>query len=170
MQTKYDTGVLSWVTSGRCDLVADIRFPREDESEIDLSALMADLVEKIDKGVEALHPSDKGTRIPGRGVLSREALEVPKGWSAATGEGKVGEEKGETSHVGLAVAAKEKVPVEERELDDEERHKQNEGKTVSIDLDIRFKDLKASVPVRLHFHHALPRLFRGPRANRALEW
>lgn len=87
MQTKYDTGVLSWVTSGRCDLVADIRFPREDESEIDLSALMADLVEKIDKGVEALHPSDKGTRIPGRGGVESGGARGAEGVECRDGGG-----------------------------------------------------------------------------------
>jgi distribution and morphology protein 31 len=140
MQSAHDAGVLSWVTSGRCDLVADIRFPR-DESELDLSAIVADIVDKFAESVEKLDKemgthlggNDKGKRIPGQRVLSREALKVPKGWS-------VEEEKARKR---AAALGNEKLLEEEGEEKVEE-----EKQRVSIDLDIRFKDLKASVPVR----------------------
>lgn len=122
MQSAHDTGVLSWVTSGRADLVADIRFPR-DESELDLSAIVADIVEKLDKEI-GTHLHDK--RIPGQRPMSREALEVPKGWEVGEGRRKV-------------------APKAEG---DEEGEREEDEVKVSIDLDIRFKDLKASVPVR----------------------
>lgn len=152
MQSAHDTGVLSWVTSGRCDLVADIRFPREED--VDLSTIVADIVDEIGShlplGPYASEAATKGARIPGRQSLSKSALEVPKGWSSEDGTWRSGSDG------------------EEDEDDDAE-----EEKKVSIDLDIRFKDLKASVPVRdtccsaadvllicflnavLHFRHVL---------------
>lgn len=145
MQSVQDTGVLSWVTSGRCDLVADIHFPR-DASELDLSAIVADIVDKFDKEIGAhLHvgPQDKGKRIPGQRVLSRDALEVPKGWG-----GEEENAKGRKKAAAAAVAsAKGKEEVVEGMEEDVEAEGEGEKKSVVIDLDIRFKDLKASVPV-----------------------
>ncbi|GAA5973196.1 hypothetical protein JCM21900_005814, partial [Sporobolomyces salmonicolor] len=122
MQSQSDTGVLSWLTSGRYDLVADIRFPRE-ESELDLSTLVADLVD------------DLADRLPGQRSLSREALEAP--WSSE-GEGAQKEERKRALRFAKETAKEEGEEVHHE--DDEE------DKIVSIDLDIRFKDLKASVP------------------------
>ncbi|KAM0753660.1 hypothetical protein T439DRAFT_322546 [Meredithblackwellia eburnea MCA 4105] len=135
MQTQHDTGVMSWVTSGRCDLVADIRFPR-DEADLDLSSLIGDIVEKFDKEIGAhLHPKDdRGKRIPGRGNLSKNALEVPKGWS---------EEEARRRKTTIASAS---VPDESIEEEERKRQTESDDKTVSIEMDIRFKDLKASVP------------------------
>lgn len=160
MQTAHDSGVLSWVTSGRCDLVADIRFPREGEQELDLSALVADIVDKFGEIGQHLHvgPQLADTRIPGRGTLSRNALEVPKGWGdkGAEREKHWGDrleervEEGrdrwrgafEKDRVGETLDRVEQVKVAAvDEVEPKER-------TVSIDLDIRFKDLKAHVPVR----------------------
>ncbi|GAA5863297.1 hypothetical protein JCM1840_007474 [Sporobolomyces johnsonii] len=122
MQSQSDTGVLSWLTSGRYDLVADIRFPRE-ESELDLSTLVADLVD------------DLADRLPGQRSLSRDALEAP--WSSE-GEGAQKEERKRALRFAKETAKEEGEEVHHE--DDEE------DKIVSIDLDIRFKDLKASVP------------------------
>ncbi|KAK4698243.1 hypothetical protein P7C70_g8040, partial [Phenoliferia sp. Uapishka_3] len=143
MQTTSDTGISSWITSGRCDLVADIRFPREgSEDELDLSSIVADIVEKFDKeigshltvGPQTRAMVEERDRIPGRGTLSRSALEVPKGW------GGVQEKK--KRHFW-----ERRESVEEGEgVGEEEVVKEKEVKKVSIDLDIRFKDLKAHVP------------------------
>lgn len=160
MQTAHDSGVLSWVTSGRCDLVADIRFPSESlATENELSLLVADFVEKIDKEISThLHVGtydtnayrdrierDTGSnRIPGQRVLKGDALEVPKGW-----------DNGRTM-------LKKPIKFSEKELENDELKgwRENEEslllevkeameeRKVSIDIDIRFKDLKASVPVR----------------------
>lgn len=123
------------MTSGRCDLVADIRFPR-DESELDLSAIVADIIDKVDKEIGThLHPAiDRGKRIPGQRTLTRGALEVPKGWNVTEGE------KGKKGMMLTPLF----LPLED---DEEEEVEEKPG--VSIDLDLRFKDLKASVPVSL---------------------
>ncbi len=197
MQSANDDGVMSWITSGRCDLVADIRFPR-DESELDLGAIVADLVDTIDQQLgshlageqdrDRDRDRDRGARIPGRQPMSRGALEAPKGWrdnQAAAHAGadsertpsemekkrhqinglrdglrewlrKDAEESGETPG-GLRQRARETV--REWLKRDETARLEAEAyasprpaaelgkeKVVSMDLDVRFKDLKATVP------------------------
>lgn len=150
MQTAHDQGVLSWVTSGRCDLVADIRFPLE-TSEGDLAAIVADIVEIFDKEIgNHLHvgalnsrPERVGEeRIPGQRVLKGDALQVPRGWNKDAESAK----KRKLS----SFEPDEEEPAPEAEDEEEEiKRKQKEAnRMVSIDLDIRFKDLKATVPVR----------------------
>jgi len=194
MQSANDDGVMSWITSGRCDLVADIRFPRE-ESELDLGAIVADLVDTIDQQLgshlagEPEQRKDRGARIPGRQPMSRGALEAPKGWkdtqAAAAGGAeadgprvhpeiekkrrqinglrdglrewlrKDAEQSGETPG-GLRQRVREQVR-EWLKRDEQQAHAAadryaatappaGQDKVVSMDLDVRFKDLKATVP------------------------
>lgn len=154
MQSAHDTGVMSWVTSGRCDLVADIRFPR-DESDVDLSTIVADIVDQVGNHLgqqgknSSKHEAEeaefarKGVRIPGRQSLTKSALEAPKGWKVLDDM----EEQVEKERLARATSyalAKEGADAHEADGD---REKEIEDRRVSIDLDIRFKDLKASVPV-----------------------
>jgi distribution and morphology protein 31 len=151
MQSTSDTGVMSWLTSGRFDLVADIRFPREEDG-LDLSALVDHLVDEIGGrlGIESEgHAEDPSTRIPGRQALSRDALTAPK----REGE----DERAKEERLKAIRFAKETdAEASGVDLDDEEAVREleraageEEEKIVSIDLDVRFKDLKATVPVRL---------------------
>lgn len=155
MQSSHDQGVLSWVTSGRCDLVADIRFPLE-ESEADLSTIVADLVDILDKEISShVHVGAyRPERIPGSRGLKGEALEVPKSWRK---DERAEEEKTKSwKKRGLSLDRVENdlaagIEGEERNEEEEERQRKKEAdRMVSIDLDIRFKDLKASVPVRTY--------------------
>ncbi|GAA5879414.1 hypothetical protein JCM16303_003194 [Sporobolomyces ruberrimus] len=151
MQSASDTGVMSWVTSGRLDLVADIRFPRED-TDLDLSTLVSDLVEDITDRLR----EGTGERIPGRGSLSRDALKAPPIDSVGNPEGKEKELEERKKALRFAKAVKARSSEEENENEGEFLRKVHEGdeelddleedKIVSIDLDLRFKDLKAHVP------------------------
>ncbi|KAK4052088.1 Mitochondrial distribution and morphology protein 31, mitochondrial precursor [Microbotryomycetes sp. JL201] len=146
LQSSHDMGVMSWVTSGRCDLVADIRFPR-DESDVDLSTIVADLVDEIGShlgpSASSQHSVDRGARIPGRSSLSRDALQAPKDW-------REGDKIKSAATDNASELQKRSTNVEDGN-DDEDIHeirrkRELAEKIVSIDLDIRFKDLKASVP------------------------
>lgn len=178
MQTAHDVGVLSWVTSGRCDLVADIRFPSEGhESDLDLSTIVAEIVDKLDKEVNLKvhmgaydHSSSSTTtsfeaeeeelgvgRIPGQRILRGDALRVPVGWNRRSRES-LAEERREK----IARRVVKQVPVKRKGTEGEgegeemvEVEVEGVDKRVSIDLDIRFKDLKASVPVRPSPSHHL---------------
>ncbi|GAA5979837.1 hypothetical protein JCM10908_003062 [Rhodotorula pacifica] len=156
MQTSNDTGVLSWITSGRCDLVADIRFPRQD-SELDLSAIVDHLVDEIGGRLGSPAEKEKANRtgpIPGRRSLSRDALEAPRteghelskkeerrrALQFAKEAEKAERERYARMEADLQLGEHDEVSAVEDSAEDEE------DKIVSIDLDIRFRDLKAHVP------------------------
>ncbi|GAA5937106.1 mitochondrial distribution and morphology protein [Sporobolomyces koalae] len=163
MQSASDTGVMSWVTSGRLDLVADIRFPRQD-TDLDLSALVADLVDDItDRLRDHRDPTglknDGRERIPGRGSLTRDALKAPERDRSAINQQRSEKELEErrqalrfkrevkASYHGLDEEEEEELLKKwELEGGDEEDFDDEQDKIVSIDLDLRFKDLKAHVP------------------------
>ncbi|GAA6008187.1 mitochondrial distribution and morphology protein [Rhodotorula paludigena] len=149
MQSTADTGVMSWITSGRCDLVADIRFPHEDD-ELDLSALVDHLVDEIGGRLGAEAAGAPGAKRSGgdagRRLLSRDALQAPHTQENAE-QAKLERKKA------LRYAKESEMAAAATEADDEhegaqsvEVGEQEEDKIVSIDLDIRFKDLKATVP------------------------
>lgn len=117
LQSPHDTGALAWITSGKCDLVADIRFPRllDDES---LEAIIGNIVDRFDEVVLQSHQ-----KIPGQKELSG----------------------------GRAIQAPSPVITMRRRLglDDAEVMEASHEACVSLDLGIRFKEIKASLPVRL---------------------
>lgn len=159
MQTSNDTGVLSWITSGRCDLVADIRFPRQDD-QVDLSAIVDHLVDEIGGRLGAPAAAQANTNrtgpIPGRRSLSRDALEAPRseGHELTKKEERrralqfaKEAEKAEREQQRFAMLDEDLQQERENETDAPSSVEDEEDKIVSIDLDIRFRDLKASVPV-----------------------
>ncbi|SCV72728.1 BQ2448_4265 [Microbotryum intermedium] len=160
MQSAKDTGVLSWITSGRCDLVADIRFPR-DGDELDLSTLVADLVDEIGGRLQIATNgggagpayagsmtggASKGDRIPGRGTLTREALSAPEEWQVEKRKQAELRKEVRRAERNARVVAEAEAMEEEDEEDAQATKHEWLDHSVSIDLDIRFKDLKASVP------------------------
>jgi distribution and morphology protein 31 len=116
LQSTRDTGPLSWITSGKVDMVADIRFPREPEDDVDLSSMiMENLKGTFDEAI--------GARIPGQPELRKPALEAPKRLSVTEGV--------------------------ETAIEGGEEGTEETSRKVDISLDIRFKDVKAAVPVGL---------------------
>ncbi|GAA5871229.1 hypothetical protein JCM8547_007230 [Rhodosporidiobolus lusitaniae] len=157
MQSSSDTGVMSWLTSGRFDLVADIRFPREEGDGLDLSALVDHLVDEIGERLSASAKEDSSMRIPGRQALSRDALEAPRKGKEEKVRGEDGERAKEERKKAIRFAKETDASASGVELDEEElreavesavlvQGEDEEDKIVSIDLDVRFKDLKATVP------------------------
>jgi distribution and morphology protein 31 len=123
LQSGADKGPLSWIVSGRADLVADIRFPRGPEDDIDLHTILGDIVDNLD---EALRTSGTSTasnevaaeRIPGQRQLSKgQPLEAP--------------------------------PISLRSMlgIDADQDKKDKNRVVCMRLDIRFRDVKAVVPL-----------------------
>lgn len=116
LQSRSETGPISWITSGRCDIVADIRFPREPEDDVDLGTILGDIVDRLDEVVIRGQPMDGPERIPGQPELVvGQAIEAPS-------------------------SLRRRLGLEEASEGDQQR-------SISIDLDIRFKDVKASLPV-----------------------
>lgn len=113
--TSARVGPISWITSGKFDAVLDIKFPRDQSSEVDIPSLLNEIARNI-SGDSSENPFSKisslSDRIPGQRELVKPALRPPD--SAILGESFVKEESG---------------------LD------------VVVDIDLRFRDVKAAVPI-----------------------
>ncbi|KAL9939007.1 hypothetical protein V8E36_001820 [Tilletia maclaganii] len=186
------TGPMSWITSGKFDLVADIRFPREDSDNVDLQVILAELVDNLSAVVTGgINLGDRDVvdahrAIPGQARLSGPAIELPEiqarssdshvqgssnsasAGSAApstdsaaspppTGAGhrilsvaELGAEEG----LGREDLRRRRAAVTDDAVDEDHelrqeiaRHLQHPIPAVVIDVDIRFKDIKAAVPL-----------------------
>ncbi|KAH8921646.1 mitochondrial distribution and morphology protein family 31/32 [Atractiella rhizophila] len=122
--TSASLGPIGWITSGKVDVVADIRFPHEPTDDVNINAIVHEIIDNLDVnknsqkiGKDAEERERRREReeerIPGQRGLSRDALEVPEA---------------------LRSLFKWERPEDVQRI-------------VSIDLDIRFKDIKATVPV-----------------------
>jgi distribution and morphology protein 31 len=115
-------GPISWITSGKVDAVLDIKFPRDPHGDLPFNALLGEIADAISTSIkDNMNEKDASNtdlkRIPGQRELARPPLSVP-----------------------------------EDELSDYERRKtgsgeEEEGLKVVIDMDLRFRDLKAAVPI-----------------------
>ncbi|CAO1638807.1 unnamed protein product [Sympodiomycopsis kandeliae] len=82
-------GPLSWIISGRFDVVADIRFPRDSADDVDINTIIAEIVDNLATAVagtgdgvsqpsKARTGDDFGSQpIPGQHQLNGPAIEVP---------------------------------------------------------------------------------------------
>jgi hypothetical protein len=156
-------------------LVADIRFPRQDEP--DLGSIISDIVDNLEEAVSSgtrEEKNEESDRIPGQRALSKKALEFPPGvkeifkkprmfleeeedlelphrlkrlWNKLT-QDRASEDSERTAD--SDPAKQDNIGVETTHSPESERKK---ASIVEIDLDIRMKDIKASVPVSLFFVH-----------------
>ncbi|KDQ21497.1 hypothetical protein BOTBODRAFT_168755 [Botryobasidium botryosum FD-172 SS1] len=112
-----DEGPISWITSGKVDVVFDIKFPRDPSADFDINAIMSEIAAQISTAASSstkiaaelgVDPEQLSTaRIPGQRELAKPALRPPSD-----------------------------------EIADKPKPLQ-----VSIDIDLRFRDLKAAVPI-----------------------
>jgi distribution and morphology protein 31 len=127
--TGSTAGPISWITSGKVDAVFDIKFPREDSAEVDITSLLNEIAQNISAvatsgshglgnsptdTLESMRHASATDRIPGQRELAKPPLRSP-------GRNTNGE-----------------VPILE-EL--------SNNRDVVVDIDLRFRDLKAVVPL-----------------------
>ncbi|KAE8224903.1 hypothetical protein CF319_g2277 [Tilletia indica] len=164
------TGPMSWITSGKYDFVADIRFPREDSDNVDLQVIFAELVDNLSAVVsggigDRLNgdEADANYAIPGQSRLSGPAIEFRKAQirkleagGAGTGGHVSGRSIDEDERVlnAAELGAEEGLGLNRGHWDEKElraelaKHLQPApSPAVVIDVDIRFKDIKAAVPL-----------------------
>lgn len=135
IQTSTSTsggGPISWITSGKLDAVLDIKFPRDPKEgeEGDLAGNVIEVLGDIADAFNNAQAAGGGVskrklddRIPGQRELARAPLTVPsRSESEAASRGNT-----ETGEGG-------------------EERKEEELKVV-VDIDLRFRDLKAAVPI-----------------------
>jgi distribution and morphology protein 31 len=116
--TSGSGGPVSWITSGKVDVVLDITFPR-DTSSLDLNELLGEIADSITNSLAL-------DRIPGQRELAKPPLSAPDTTNAASEKTLLASGEGDED--------KDPIIVEEQPK-------------VMFDIDLRFRDLKAAVPM-----------------------
>jgi len=123
-------GPISWITSGKVDAVLDIKFPRDPQDDIPFNDILGGIADAISTSLGSNgFPGDSALdRIPGQRELAKPPLTVPDNdteWHKNHG----------------VTGNHEEVEVAQR------TEKEKDGPKVVIDIDLRFRDLKAAVPI-----------------------
>lgn len=152
IQNQSDlTGPISWILSGKFDVVADIKFPRDlSDEEADINKIIGEVLDNLTAALSGEHKGEmeEDGPIPGQHRLSGPAIEAPVSVVGATAERvrKESEEarrQGREPHVRASVGA----PDTQEEVQSEPPKAAIPPPTVVIDMDVRFKDIKAAVPL-----------------------
>lgn len=148
------TGPISWITSGKLDAVLDIKFPTHPDDEVDINALLSQISQNITEIARETGMMDAGTKD---GVDSRAAAEAAQ---AAMDIQLANRQKENEVNPGQHRLAKpalrapgSDVPrsasktVRLNETTDMVVDVEEPPREVTLDIDLRFRDLKAAVPL-----------------------
>ncbi|TFK70578.1 hypothetical protein BDN72DRAFT_795132 [Pluteus cervinus] len=134
-------GPISWITSGKVDAVLDIKFPRDPQEDLPFNAILGEIADAIStqwgsNGRRDYDPSLE--RIPGQRELAKPPLTVPEG------------DKGRSRRSTLVSPVEpSQIGNTDEGLEDAEKKSavKMDGPRIVIDIDLRFRDLKAAVPL-----------------------
>ncbi|KAN0061106.1 Mitochondrial distribution and morphology protein 31, mitochondrial precursor [Thecaphora frezii] len=149
------TGPVSWILSGKFDVVADIKFPRDFNEDMDMNTIIAEILDNISAAVsgEAFNHEDEDRPIPGQHRLSGPAIEAPVTTVGATAD-RMRKESEEARRHGKPSRAAADAPSKRTNGEPIDGHTSTERPklllpppSVVIDMDVRFKDIKAAVPL-----------------------
>ncbi|KAF6767328.1 hypothetical protein PSEUBRA_004030 [Kalmanozyma brasiliensis GHG001] len=165
IQNQSDlTGPISWILSGKFDVVADIKFPRDLDDEADINTIIIEVLDNLTAALSGEGRGDHGDDpIPGQHRLSGPAIEAPVSAVGPTAE-RVRKENEEARRQGLsphrtaapiAVSTDQHAPPLEEDSTNVDpptapAKSTIPPPTVVIDMDVRFKDIKAAVPLFTH--------------------
>ncbi|CCA69884.1 related to MDM31-Mitochondrial inner membrane protein required for mitochondrial morphology and inheritance [Serendipita indica DSM 11827] len=120
--TGSSAGPISWITSGKVDAVLDIKFPRDASGEVDISSLINEIAHNISVATSSGESTPTDVAMRHMSLSDR----IP----------------------GQRELAKPALRSPDGELEREEsKTKLGVGSEVVIDIDLRFRDLKAAVPI-----------------------
>jgi len=160
-------GPMSWITSGKLDAVLDIKFPRHPDEEVDLTAILNHLgknVAEIAKEAGVLGQDGKDEE-EGVGVVAGEPLATGTISSSADARGSAEAAQNALLATRKAQEETEIIPGQHRLARPALRapgteppttgfwdwttsmQKDLEEREVMIDIDLRFRDLRAAVPL-----------------------
>ncbi|PWZ03259.1 hypothetical protein BCV70DRAFT_229574 [Testicularia cyperi] len=171
------TGPISWILSGKFDVVADIKFPRDLDDEADINTIIIEVLDNLTTALSGDPHRDDDDRqpIPGQHRLSGPAIEAPVSAVGATAE-RVRKESEEARRQGRELSVRAELEHEaataaaaassnqdkdagaagaESQVRDkstlkarlEQQKLSIPPPAVVIDMDVRFKDIKAAVPL-----------------------
>ncbi|WVQ80357.1 hypothetical protein IAT38_002462 [Cryptococcus sp. DSM 104549] len=124
------TGPMSWITSGKLDAVLDIKFPHHPDDQVDLKAIFEEIGRNVATISHGVHPDDPdGDRL-------RAAIKAAEAADEATSGLLPGQHR--------LARPPLRAPKDERKA---RALKEEEARKVVVDIDLRFRDLKAAVPI-----------------------
>lgn len=144
------SGPLMWIYSGRFDLVADIKFPRQYGENVDINTILSEIRDTLNAtfaGERATTRDSGDALIPGQPELSGPAIVAPVTTVGPQAERARQERAG---HDAAARRSRSTYPPRSDAADDDVAsldHTTDIRPSVVIELDVRFKDIKASMPI-----------------------
>ncbi|WFC98949.1 Mitochondrial distribution and morphology protein 31, mitochondrial precursor [Malassezia yamatoensis] len=148
-------GPLNWIYAGRFDMVADIKFPREYDKDADINRIISEILENLSSAfnVEPTKRNQREALIPGQPELSGPAIYAPVaavGPVAELAQQQQEEHQQEAKNQARRGKTRSESP-ETRKLVLTTETEDGEAKmippSVIIELDVRLKDIKASMPI-----------------------
>ena len=139
-------GPISWITSGKLDAVLDIKFPRDPHSDLPLNVILGEIADAISAAAAASSSSSSSVaeRIPGQRELAKPPLTAPPSHDSSSPSPSSSSSKGDNDYeYDYHVNANEEGEVEVEGVGGTE----DQSSRVVIDIDLRFRDLKAAVPI-----------------------
>ncbi|WVF66215.1 hypothetical protein IAT40_000955 [Kwoniella sp. CBS 6097] len=125
------TGPMSWITSGKLDAVLDIKFPYHPDDQVDFKAIFEEIGRNVVTITHGVHPDDP------RGAID-SAISAASAADAGPPRGVI------PGQARLARPPLRAPSNPDSEMTEEERE---ERRQVVVDIDLRFRDLKAAVPI-----------------------
>lgn len=115
---------MSWITSGKLDAVLDIQLPRHPDDEVDLKAIFEEITRNVaDITSNPMGPEEDAVAAQVQAAAKRDKEVIPG------------------QHRLQRPALRAPEPVDHEDAGKEER------RIVTVDIDLRFRDLKAAVPM-----------------------
>lgn len=124
------TGPMSWITSGKLDAVLDIKFPHHPDEKVDIKAIFEEIGRNVaDIAHQTTHSDDVVSQAVAVAAAA-EAANSPKG--VVPGHNRLARPPLRAPY----------APTLETEA-----HEGEERRHVTVEIDLRFRDIKAAVPM-----------------------
>lgn len=116
---------MSWITSGKLDAVLDIKFPFHPDEQVDIKAIFEEIGRNVVTISHGAHPQSLDTA---------NAAEIASTAKVLPGSARLARPPLRAPYMGAKTI-------------DEGTEGEEERREVKVDIDLRFRDLKAAVPI-----------------------
>jgi distribution and morphology protein 31 len=129
---------MSWITSGKLDAVLDVKFPYHPDEQVDLKAIFEEIGRNVATITHGAHPvTDPGSVDSNNGEAINSVLEASAAAEASSSAINPGQHRLARPPLRAPDTSRAEISAKERE----------ERREVTVDIDLRFRDLKAAVPM-----------------------
>jgi distribution and morphology protein 31 len=137
------TGPMSWITSGKLDAVLDIKFPYHPDEQVDFKAIFEEIGRNVVTISHGAHPDVDHEQQHAHSSNTKETVDAAIEASAAAEatSGAINPGQHRLARPPLRAPDASRTWMSQRESQGQERRE------VTVDIDLRFRDLKAAVPM-----------------------